>query len=40
MYQKSRNYNNISVPLIQITNVINKARLKPIKIFHKRKKFA
>ena len=36
MYQKSRNYNNISVPLIQITNVINKARLKPIKIFHKR----
>ena len=37
MYQKSRNYNNISVPLIQITNVINKARLKPLKIFSKSK---
>ena len=37
MYQKSRNYNNISVPLIQITNVINKARLKPLKIFNKSK---
>ena len=37
MFKKSRNYNNNSVPLIQLTNVRNKTTLKPVKIFNKSK---
>ena len=35
MFKKSRDYNNNSVPLIQLKNVINKTTLKPVKIFNK-----
>ena len=37
MFKRSRNYNNNSVPLIQLTNVINKTTLKPVKVFNKSK---